>query len=84
MIKFEPGEVIRIDRTGVHVNPAHEVSAITMPVLEALDAHIKHLVRTVTLEEREACAEHAEEFLTRGRSPLARAVGNAIRARPAP
>ena len=32
-------------------------------------------------EEREACAKTAEDFLTRGRSPLGRAVGEAIRAR---
>jgi hypothetical protein len=31
--------------------------------------------------EREACAKHAEDFLTKGRSPLGRAVGDAIRAR---
>jgi hypothetical protein len=31
--------------------------------------------------EREACAKCAQEFLTRGRSPLGRAVGDAIRAR---
>jgi hypothetical protein len=31
--------------------------------------------------EREACAKHAEDFLTKGRSPLGRAVGEAIRAR---
>ena len=44
---------------------------------------------TVTMEymqreiaaEREACAKRAEDFLTRGRSPLGRAVGDAIRAR---
>ena len=29
--------------------------------------------------EREACAKNAEDFLTRGRSPLGRAVGDAIR-----
>ena len=32
-------------------------------------------------EEREACAKHAEDFLTKGRSPLGRAVAAAIRAR---
>lgn len=31
--------------------------------------------------EREACAKTAEDFLTRGRSPLGRPVGEAIRAR---
>lgn len=31
--------------------------------------------------EREACAKVAEDFLTRGRSPLGRAVADAIRAR---
>lgn len=31
--------------------------------------------------EREACAKAAEEFLTQGRSPLGRSVGEAIRAR---
>jgi len=35
----------------------------------------------VAAAEREACAKHAEDFLTKGRSPLGRAVGEAIRAR---
>lgn len=39
------------------------------------------LVAKIAAMEREACAKHAENFLTRGRSPLGRAVGEAIRAR---
>jgi len=32
-------------------------------------------------KEREACAKFAEDFLTNGRSPLGKSVGNAVRAR---
>jgi len=39
------------------------------------------LCELVAAAEREACAKFAQEFLTRGRSPLGRAVGDAIRAR---
>ena len=35
----------------------------------------------VAAAENEACAKHAEDFLTKGRSPLGRAVGDAIRSR---
>jgi len=42
---------------------------------EAFDAFIKDAVAA----ERERCAVVASEFLTRGRSPLGRAVADAIR-----
>jgi hypothetical protein len=39
-------------------------------------------VREMLAAERERCAKEAEEYLTRGRSPLGRAVAAAIRANP--
>lgn len=39
------------------------------------------LIELARAEEREACAVAAQEFLTKGRSPLGKAVSAAIRAR---
>ena len=46
-----------------------------------LDDHLERFANLVAAAEREACAKVAQEFLTQGRSPLGRAVGDAIRAR---
>ena len=45
------------------------------------EAHIQRFAALVAAAEREACAKVCEDFLTRSRSPLGRAVGDAIRAR---
>ena len=42
---------------------------------------IKAFEALVRADEREACANVAEDFLTSGRSPLGRSVAAAIRAR---
>ena len=42
---------------------------------------IKAFEALVRADEREACANAAEDFLTSGRSPLGRSVAAAIRAR---
>lgn len=43
--------------------------------------HWTEYEHAIAAAEREACAKHAADFLTRGRSPLGRAVAEAIRAR---
>ena len=43
--------------------------------------YVERFAALVAAAEREECAKHAEDFLTQGRSPLGRAVGDAIRAR---
>lgn len=49
--------------------------------MEVVYAHTNETVQRAIAIEREACAKVAEDFLTSGRSPLGRSVGNAIRAR---
>ena len=52
--------------------------------MEAMERQVNILTDALAqakAEEREACAKHAEDFLTKGRSPLGRAVAAAIRAR---
>jgi hypothetical protein len=46
-----------------------------------IDTEVRAMIKEAVDAEREACATFAQEFLTRGRSPLGRAVGDAIRAR---
>ena len=46
-----------------------------------MESRLERFADLVAAAEREACAKHAEDFLTKGRSPLGRAVGEAIRAR---
>jgi hypothetical protein len=46
-----------------------------------MEPQIEIEVNEAILEEREACAKVAEDFLTSGRSPLGRSVAAAIRAR---
>lgn len=50
-------EVMRIDNNGVTINPEIPLDEAAQHVINALDAHIKHLVRS----EREACAKVCEE-----------------------
>ena len=45
-------EVMRIDNNGVTINPEMPLDEAAQHVINALDAHIQHLVRS----EREACA----------------------------
>lgn len=42
---------------------------------------LEAFAKLVAEREREECAKVAEDFLTSGRSPLGRSIGNAIRAR---
>ena len=46
-------EVMRIDKNGVTINPEIPLDEAAQHVINALDEHIKHLVRS----EREACAK---------------------------
>ena len=46
-------EVMRIDKNGVTINPEMPLDEAAQHVINALDAHIQHLVRS----EREACAK---------------------------
>jgi hypothetical protein len=48
---------------------------------KGITEELERFAELVRADEREACAKHAEDFLTRGRSPLGHAVGDAIRAR---
>ena len=47
--------------------------------LEAVHEDASGAILQAVAAERERCAKAAEEFLTRGRSPLGRAVADAIR-----
>lgn len=49
-------EVMRIDNNGVTINPEIPLDEAAQHVINALDEHIKHLVRS----EREACASVCE------------------------
>ena len=49
-------EVMRIDNNGVTINPEIPLDEAAQHVINALDAHIQHLVRS----EREACAKVCE------------------------
>jgi len=49
--------------------------------VEELEAFAKLVEERTAAKEREACAKFAEDFLTNGRSPLGKSVGNAVRAR---
>ena len=49
-------EVMRIDNNGVTINPEIPLDEAAQHVINALDEHIKHLVRS----EREACAKVCE------------------------
>ena len=51
-------EVMRIDNNGVTINPEIPLDEAAQHVINALDAHIKYLVRS----EREACAKVCEEM----------------------
>jgi hypothetical protein len=46
-------EVMRIDKNGVTISPEIPLDEAAQHVINALDAHIQHLVRS----EREACAK---------------------------
>jgi hypothetical protein len=49
--------------------------------VQAVLEDLKAFEALVRADEREACANAAEDFLTSGRSPLGRSVAAAIRAR---
>ena len=52
-------EVMRIDNNGVTINPEIPLDEAAQHVINALDEHIKHLVRS----EREACASVVDQRL---------------------
>jgi hypothetical protein len=60
----------------LHPDTPIDMTEYALPLLM-----VRQLVEATAAAEREACATFAQEFLTRGRSPLGRAVGDAIRAR---
>jgi hypothetical protein len=60
----------------LHPDTPIDMTEYVLPLLM-----VRQLVEATAAAEREACARRAQEFLTRGRSPLGRAVGDAIRAR---
>jgi hypothetical protein len=69
-------DIIRMAReAGLHIATDHD----WMPIIAL--AYAQKFAELVAAAEREACAKVAQEFLTQGRSPLGRAVGDAIRAR---
>ena len=49
-------EVMRIDKNGVTISPEIPLDEAAQHVINALDAHIQHIVRS----EREACAKVVE------------------------
>lgn len=51
-------EVMRIDNNGVTINPEIPLDEAAQHVINALDAHIQHLVRS----EREACAKVCDDI----------------------
>lgn len=57
-----------------------EIAEKNAPVIKKVNDHIKELQDAVKAE-REACAVAANEFLTKGRSPLGQAVSDVIRKR---
>ena len=65
-IAFHPGdpmkEVMRIDRHGVKVNPEFTVDEATQHVLNALTAHIQHVINHAVAAERDACARLCDEL----------------------
>ena len=69
-------EVMRIDKNGVTINPEIPLDKAAQHVINALDAHIQHVVRF----ERKACEMSVEELLpdaSRGECAAAiRARGN--------
>ena len=69
-------DIIRMaHEAGLHIATDHD----WMPIIAF--AYAQKFAELVAAAEREACAKVAQEFLTQGRSPLGRAVGDAIRAR---
>ena len=73
-------EVMRIDKNGVTINPEILLDEAAQHVINALDEHIKHLVRS----EREACAKVVDHMALRCNDIRAAALESAaenIRAR---
>jgi hypothetical protein len=72
-------EVMRIDKNGVTINVEIPFDEAAQHVINALDAHIQHIVRS----EREACAEVCESRMTPGTGSVAilNGAAAAIRAR---
>jgi len=67
-------EVMRIDKNGVTINSEIPLDEAAQHVINALDAHIQHLVRS----EREACAEickkHADVYAGLEKNPTTQAA----------
>jgi hypothetical protein len=72
-------EVMRIDKNGVTINSEIPLDEAAQHVINALDAHIQHIVRS----EREACAKVCESRMTPGTGSVAilNGAAAAIRAR---
>jgi hypothetical protein len=73
-------EVMRIDKYGVTINTEIPLDETAQHVINALDAHIQHLVRS----EREACAKVCDHMASRCNDIRAAALESAaenIRAR---
>lgn len=82
-IAFHPGdpmkEVMRIDRHGVKVNPEFTVDEATQHVINALTAHIQHVINHAVAAEREAGAQEAEAHASI--EGIGQRIAAAIRAR---
>lgn len=77
-------DIIKMAReAGLEVHPRKEQVRVGFDALMGIDSteNVERFAAIVAAAEREACAKAAEEFLTQGRSPLGRSVGEAIRAR---
>jgi len=71
--------VMRITRDGVWVNPDMQVDETAKAVLDALSSQVKVLVQKAVEDEREACADIAENWRCNGVPRTG--VANEIRAR---
>jgi len=69
-------EVMRIDKNGVTISPEIPLDEAAQHVINALDAHIQHLVRS----EREACAKVADNAKEYNRH-ISKEIAEGIRAR---
>lgn len=70
-------DIIKLAReAGLRIGPAGMGQTIW-----GSDEDLERFAALVAAAEREACADAAEQFLTRGRSPFGRSVAAAIRAR---
>ena len=71
-------DVIKMAReAGAH--PSHNPEL--WDIWSISDKALERFAALVRADEREACAKAAEDFLTKGRSPLGQSVASAIRTR---